>query len=146
MLIAKGDLEGALSNFRKSFSVSAEIGDKRCIAAGYHNLGTYFERIRDYNTSLKNLFLSLALQNQVGIKEPETIEYILKFRKSIGLNLFKDLTKYAFDNLPEDLKPFIALDDFIKEETVHHETTPPVATLPAHAAAGRNTRSAVGSN
>jgi len=123
VLQAKGDLKGALEKYSESLRISRDIGAKQGIAASLYNMGTFFYGRKDYKLSLKNLFESLALKSEMGIPVESNYKYILYIRKELGLNNFKKLSNEIFDDLPNELKPFVNLEEFFKDTTVHYESS-----------------------
>ncbi len=119
----KGNLNGALGKYNEGLIFCKEIGNKEGIAAFIHNIGTIYYEKKDYISSLRNLFESATLKEQMGIPGHETTEYIFKIRKALGLSEFKKLAKQVFDSLPDELKSFVNLEEFTKDETVHYEAS-----------------------
>ncbi|MBI2470937.1 MAG: tetratricopeptide repeat protein [Planctomycetes bacterium] len=119
ILHKQGDVKGALEKYKESLRIEEEIGDNSGIARSFHNIGTLYTDDKNYRLALVNLFKSKALQNQIGIKEQATINYIFKIRNAQGLKNFKILAREVFHSLPEDLKPSINLEEFFEDKTVH---------------------------
>ena len=119
ILDKQGDPKGALEKYKESLKIEEEIGDKSGIATSLHNIGTLYTEDKNYHLALVNLFRSMALQNQIGIQHHETRDYILKIREAQGLKRFKILAEESFHSLLEDLKPFINLEEFIEDKTLH---------------------------
>ena len=46
-------------------------------------------------------------------------KYVSEIREIQGFKKFKNLAEEAFDKLPEDLKPFIDIKEFIEDKTIH---------------------------
>ena len=119
VLRAKNDLDGALKKFKESLEIKEEIGDKLGIARSLYNIGTVYFDHKDYNLAIRNLFKSKALQNQMGIKEQETSDYIFKICKEVGRKRFEALENDVFNKLPDELKPFINTKEFLEDKTIH---------------------------
>ena len=121
ILHAQGNLKGALEKYKEGLQIKEEMGCKKATCTGYHNLGTIHFDEKQFFHSLKNFFISVALANQMGIPYQTTAKYINGVRTSLGLSEFKKLADEAFDNLSEELKPFIKLEEFTSDVTVHRE-------------------------
>ncbi|MBI3813495.1 MAG: tetratricopeptide repeat protein [Nitrospinae bacterium] len=119
---ANGNLKMALDKYNESLTIYKEIGDKHGIATCIHNFGTIFFKDKKYDMSLRNLFESISLTEQMGIsRDHKTTNYIFKNRKVLGLCEFKKLAQQILESLPENLKSFVKLEEFSKDETIHHE-------------------------
>ena len=119
VLSTKGDLDGALKKYHESLKMDEEIGNKSGIAASLHNIGTVYIKRKDYNSAIRNLFHSKALQNQMGVKGQVTSDYIFKVCKELGRKKIEALANEVFDKLPDELKPFINVNEFIEDKTIH---------------------------
>ncbi len=119
VLDKRGELDGAMSKYKESLKINEEIGDKDGIAAALYNIGALYFDNKDLQRVLVIFFQSMALRNQMGIKQQETRNYISKFRKIQGFKKFKNLAEEAHDKLPEDLKPFIDMKEFAEDKTIH---------------------------
>ena len=124
VLKKKGDSDGAMSKYKESLKIYEEIGDKQGITTALHNIGTLYSRNKDFHRALINLFKSIALKNQMGIRNQDACKYVLEIRKIQGFKKFKNLAEETFDKLPEDLKPFIDMKEFTEDKTVHVTKSP----------------------
>lgn len=116
---AQGKYKEALEQYQESLKIREEVGDKEGIARSYHNFGTFYIENNDYMIALEYLFKSCALQRQMEINTKETISFISRIRKELGLTKFKEMAEEVFDKLPDDLKPFVDINEFTTDATIH---------------------------
>jgi hypothetical protein len=65
---------------------------------------------------------SLALRNQMGTQKQTTRDYILQIRRAVGLKDFRVLLSSVFKVIPEELRSFINVAEFLMEATLHRES------------------------
>ena len=115
----RGNLDGAIMKYEERLKIEKEIGDKKGIAQTLNNIGISYGKNKNYPLALKNLFESIALSSQMGIKRQDTYNYISKICKIQGFNKFKTLAEEVFNDLPGELKPYIDINEFVEDKTIH---------------------------
>ncbi len=116
ILSAKGDIKGELEKYEQSLKIEEEIGNKSGIAAVYRNLGMADANQKKYPLRLQYLCRAMALQNQMGADTSEFKKAILQVKKILRARRFTPLFQKARESLPEELKNFLVLEDFINKE------------------------------
>lgn len=107
----------AFELFERSLCIYEEIGHKLNIAHCLHNIGSsLFEYDIELEKACLYLLKSLALYKQ--IEQPELknpLKYLLNLRKKIGNKKFKEIVIKALQNIDDELKPFINIDEILGE-------------------------------
>ncbi|MGR3176500.1 MAG: tetratricopeptide repeat protein [Candidatus Anammoxibacter sp.] len=120
ILADKYELDNALKTYEESLIISKEIGNKMDIAIAFNNIGLLYAKSKDFLLALENLLKSQALNNQMGTKGAETYKNISEIRNIQGLTKFKKLADEAINKMPPELKPFVKIDEFVKDKTLSH--------------------------
>ncbi len=70
-----GDLDGAIDLVRQAIELFERIGNRRMIAIGHNNLGTYYDLIGDQDRAFEHYEKSLAVRRTLGDPKGEAIAY-----------------------------------------------------------------------
>ena len=118
VLLLTNDPAGALDHYTRGLKSALEAKDSKETARSYHNLGTYYEREKDYTLSIENLLMSLAYQQDAGIDSKDTKNYLQDIRKTVKYTAFKELAIKVFKELPEGIKKKVDLEEFTRDTTI----------------------------
>lgn len=107
--------EEALDLFERSLKMHEEIGNKSDIATSYHNIGCFlFENNRELEKSCLCLLKSLSLWEQMGMPEKKlSTQYLFKMRQKIGIVKFEEVVVNMMQQLDDDLKNTINLNEIL---------------------------------
>ena len=118
LMVLNADMAQALDLYTRALKSALSSKDSREIARSYHNLGTYYEREKDYGPSLENLLISLAYQNEAEIDSRDTQNYIQDIRKTVKYTSFKELAAKVYDELPKDIQDKVDVGEFTRDTTI----------------------------
>lgn len=118
VLILNNETEKALDHYTRGLENALSSKDSKEIARSYHNLGTYYEREKDYALSIENLLISLAYQNDAEIDDRDTQLYLKDIRKTVKYTAFKELAMKVFNELPDDIQKKVDMEEFIRDTTI----------------------------
>jgi tetratricopeptide (TPR) repeat protein len=112
---ALGLKKEALEFYEKSLKISEEIGNKSTIANELNNIGVIlFKNRHELEKACFYLLKSLGLYEQMGMpdkKNPK--EQLFQMRQKLGLLKFEKMVKDALQQLDEDLRNFIILNEIL---------------------------------
>jgi uncharacterized protein YecA (UPF0149 family) len=122
VLRTQGKNDKAMAKYTESLKISEEIGDKEGMAVTYHNIGVSYLNLKKWDPALHNLFSSISLQLRMEMADQKTADYIFEIRNKLGLSKFQKISQEVFNGLPEEYKEHVPLNEFIKDETIRHES------------------------
>ncbi len=112
----------ALEKYTLALELSLDCADIIETARSYHNLGTYYERQKDYKASLQNLFQSVATIKKASEEQPETtLEALRALKQNLKYSIFKELALEVYGDLGEEFKEHVDIEELTKNETVRNE-------------------------
>jgi tetratricopeptide (TPR) repeat protein len=118
ILLMTNDAGGALDHYTRGLAKALESGDSKETARSYHNLGTYYEKEKDYALSIENLLISLAYQKDAGIDSKDTQNYLQDIRKTVKYSNFKETATKVYEELPADIQKKVDIDEFTRDMTI----------------------------
>lgn len=132
-----------IKQYSKCLEILKEIGNKIEIAKCCSRLGG-LNQWENPLLSIQHIFTSYVIRNQVGIKNQETREQIFDIREDLGFKRFKTIVKEAFEQLPEDLKPYLNIEEFTEDTTVRHDTPKVGRNVPCPCGSGKKYKKCCG--
>lgn len=118
ILILNKEIPKAFDHYTRALKIALESGDSKEIARSYHNLGTYYEREKDYAQSIENLLISLAYQKDAEIDSKDTQHYLQDIRKTVKYSAFKTLALKVYDELPAEIQKKVDMEEFTRDTTI----------------------------
>jgi uncharacterized protein YecA (UPF0149 family) len=118
LLLLTNDTTGALDHYTRGLENALESGDSKETARSYHNLGTYYEKMKNYALSIENLLISLAYQKDAEIESADTQNYLHDIRKTVKFTSFKELAIKVYEQLPPDIQKKVDMEEFTRDTTI----------------------------
>ncbi len=110
-----GHKKEAFELYERSLKIREEIGDKSGIANSLNNIGSFLlKNSGETEKTCFHLLKSVALYNQVGMPDYiNPFNWLKKVKQEYGIENYKRYIDNAYNQLDEDLKPYIKLDEIL---------------------------------
>lgn len=146
VLILNNETSKAFDHYTRALAAALESDDSKEIARSYHNHGTYYEKIKEYEKSVENLLISLAYQKDAEIDSKDTQLYLQDIRKTIKYTKFKELAIKVFKELPTDIQDKVDLEEFTRDTTIRLVEPKSGRNDPCPCGSGRKYKKCCGNN
>jgi uncharacterized protein YchJ len=117
-----GKWEQALKSYRKCLSIYETIGHIKELVSLHVNFGKLYHFTNNSLLAFRHLFTAQAMSNKTGIHNKETSSLICSRRDEIKPKEFINIAHNAVEQLPEELKSYINVEEFISEEMTKDTT------------------------
>jgi tetratricopeptide (TPR) repeat protein len=122
-----GKWEQALKYYKKSLKIQHVLGNLKELIRLHISFGKLYYFTKNSLLTFKHLFTAQAMSNKTGIYYKRTPRLICSYRDRLNPKQFINIAHKAVEQLPEDLKSYINVEEFFSEEmkeetTIRYET------------------------